>query len=186
MYLVSSCSCLCPIHWSQVLSREWRCSWCSADRRWSNYIWVITNFIAYWGAPYIRGLTVHIVKMSYFQQYVLSLTDITHECMHIILLPPITFSQWNKPWSNILWSVGQNDHTNISINCRVDCRLASSQWETSLQSNTVSHWLGTNLESAITWRCTPKFYNNTTRTKIIPIIALTSNEKLYITTLFFL
>ena len=31
MLLVSSCSCLCPIHWSQVLSREWRCSWSSAD-----------------------------------------------------------------------------------------------------------------------------------------------------------
>ena len=27
--------------------REWRCSWSSADRRCSNYIWVIKNFIAY-------------------------------------------------------------------------------------------------------------------------------------------
>ena len=25
MFLVSSCSCLCSIHWNQVLSREWRC-----------------------------------------------------------------------------------------------------------------------------------------------------------------
>ena len=46
MFLVSSCSCLCPVHWRQVLSREWRCSWNSADRRCSNYIWVINNFIA--------------------------------------------------------------------------------------------------------------------------------------------
>ena len=29
--------------------------------------------------------------------------------------------------------------------CRAGPRLASSQWETSLQSNVVSHWLGTNL-----------------------------------------
>ena len=29
------------------LSREWRCSWSSADRRCSNYIWVINNSIAY-------------------------------------------------------------------------------------------------------------------------------------------
>ena len=36
-----------PIQWSQVLSWEWRCSWSSADRRCSNYIWVIDNFIAY-------------------------------------------------------------------------------------------------------------------------------------------
>ena len=33
MFLVSSCSCLCPIHWSQVLCWEWRCIWSSADRR---------------------------------------------------------------------------------------------------------------------------------------------------------
>ena len=44
--LVSCRSCLCPIHWSQMLSREQRCSWSSADRRCSNYIWVIKNFIA--------------------------------------------------------------------------------------------------------------------------------------------
>ena len=33
--------------WSQMLSRERRCSWSSADRRCSNYIWLIDNFIAY-------------------------------------------------------------------------------------------------------------------------------------------
>ena len=32
---------------------------------------------------------------------------------------------------------------------RVHFRLASSQWETLLQSNAVSHWLGTNLKSAL-------------------------------------
>ena len=42
-----------------VLSLEWRCSWSSADRRCSNYIWVINNFIAYWGTSYIRDLTVY-------------------------------------------------------------------------------------------------------------------------------
>ena len=35
-----------------------------------------------------------------------------------------------------------NDHI------RADSRLAPSQWETLLQSNAVSHWLGTCLESA--------------------------------------
>ena len=32
---------------------------------------------------------------------------------------------------------------------RAHSRFAPSQWETSLQSNTLSHWLGTNLESAL-------------------------------------
>ena len=44
MFLISSFSYLCLIHWIQVLSREWRCSWSSADRRFSNYIWVIQQF----------------------------------------------------------------------------------------------------------------------------------------------
>ena len=47
MILFWSCICICPIYWSQVSSREWRCSWSSADRRCSNYIWVINNVIAY-------------------------------------------------------------------------------------------------------------------------------------------
>ena len=33
---------------------------------------------------------------------------------------------------------------------RADFRLALSQWETSLQSNAVSHWLGANLEQPCT------------------------------------
>ena len=58
MFLISACSCLNAIYWSQVLSGEWRCSWSSANRRCSNYILVINNLIAYWSATYIRDLTV--------------------------------------------------------------------------------------------------------------------------------
>ena len=65
MLLVSSRSCLRSIHWSQLLSWEWRCNWSSADRRCSNYIWVINNFIAYWGATYIRGFTVIFMLFSF-------------------------------------------------------------------------------------------------------------------------
>ena len=43
--LNASCSCPCPIHWSQVLSLEWRCSQSTTGRRCSNYIWVINSFI---------------------------------------------------------------------------------------------------------------------------------------------
>ena len=41
-----------------VLGWNWRCSWSSANRRCSNYIWVINNFIAYLGVTYIRDFTV--------------------------------------------------------------------------------------------------------------------------------
>ena len=60
MFFILSSSCLCPSHWSHVLSREWRRSWNSADRRCSKYIWVIKFFIADWGALYVRGLTASL------------------------------------------------------------------------------------------------------------------------------
>ena len=77
MYLASSCSYLCPIKWSQVLSREWRCNWSSADRRCSNYIWVIDNSIAYQGASYIRDLTVCSVSVAVVLYHVILDHDIT-------------------------------------------------------------------------------------------------------------
>ena len=58
MGLVSACSCLCAIYWSQVFSGELICSWGSADRRCSNYIWVISNGISCYSASYISDLTV--------------------------------------------------------------------------------------------------------------------------------
>ena len=53
LFLVSSCSCLCSIFFSQVLSQEWRCSWSSAD----------SNLIAQPGATYIRGLMVFFILL---------------------------------------------------------------------------------------------------------------------------
>ena len=38
---------------------------------------------------------------------------------------------------------------NVCHIIRADSRFAPSQWETSLQSNTIPHWLGTGLESAL-------------------------------------
>ena len=67
MFLILSCSSHRQIHWSHVLSREWRCSWSSADRRCSNYIWMINNFGAYQGAPYFWGLTVFRHEISNWQ-----------------------------------------------------------------------------------------------------------------------
>ena len=55
MILVPSCSCLCPIHWSQVLSRQSRCSWSRSYRRCSSYIWVNHNSNTF-GATYVVRL----------------------------------------------------------------------------------------------------------------------------------
>ena len=69
MILVSSCSCQCPIYWTQGLCREWRCSWSSADRWCSNYIWVINDYIAYKGAAYIRGLPVVVALLRFLCKF---------------------------------------------------------------------------------------------------------------------
>ena len=49
---------------SEVLSQEWRYSWSSAVRRYSNYILVINKFIAHPSATYIRRLTIYIIKKT--------------------------------------------------------------------------------------------------------------------------
>ena len=69
--LVSFCSCHCPMHWSQALSPEWRCSWSSGDGLCSNYIWVINKFIAYWSASYITGFTVFELWLSHQLRWLL-------------------------------------------------------------------------------------------------------------------
>ena len=49
---------------------------------------------------------------------------------------------------HILWQ-WQMQEVNWTI--RADSRFAPNQWEKSLQSNAVSHWRGTNLESSRLW-----------------------------------
>ena len=88
MFLVSSCSCLCPIHWSHVLSREWRYSWSSADRQCSNYIWVINMFIAYLGATYMWGLTVITLPVFDILSVVVTRSEIAAG-FSIVLYPPV-------------------------------------------------------------------------------------------------
>ena len=95
MFIVSSCSCLCPIHWSQMSSWEWRCSWSSADRRCSNYIWVINNFIAYQGASYIRDFTV--IVFYQFGPRVLSLPASVCLCVCVLVYQSRVCPHDNSP-----------------------------------------------------------------------------------------
>ena len=80
MLLVSSCSCLYRIRWSQALSWEWR--W-----RCSNYIWVINNLVANWSASYIRDSTV--------------ITIVTDSIFLNVANLWFPFC-WHKPWKNMV------------------------------------------------------------------------------------
>ena len=117
MIIVSSCCCLCPIHWNQVLSREWRCSWSSADRRCSNYIWVINDFIAYLGVSYIRGLMVldliwhktHLMTVIQPSDH-FRLVKYTYRWQNTILScllrkVPVTYYYYSNSQSHFTWRV---------------------------------------------------------------------------------
>ena len=161
MLLVSSCSCLCPIHWSQVLSWQWRCSWSSADRRCSNYIWVINNFSAYKGASYIRDFTVFVYQACP-PCSIMKDPGVSAEC-YLIMLETAGISHQPSATAVLTWLELRLvlewylfEKYNIQHiwwgKLRADRRFALSQWETSLQSNAVSHRLGANLESTLnTW-----------------------------------
>ena len=58
-------------------------------------------------------------------------------------------SLWNPLHSSLFPWLTHWLHTDIMISA--DSRLAPSQWETSLQSNDVSHWLGANLQNHPWW-----------------------------------
>ena len=60
MFLVLLCSCLCSIHWSQVLNREWRCNWSSASAAPSTSEWS-TILLPTKGVAYITDLTILLI-----------------------------------------------------------------------------------------------------------------------------
>ena len=116
MFLVLSCSCHGPIHWSQVASREWRCSWSSIERQSSNYIWVINYFIAYRGAPYIRGLRV-------FGAQPLPTCHSASSHNHNQCRLMINEVRWHSPENSLPLQWHHNKCDGISNNQRPDCLL---------------------------------------------------------------
>ena len=79
-----------------------------------------------------------------------------HHCKHLIFLVCV-FSTWRRKGVSSFRPVYTYASLNLTIigsDNRADSRLAPSQWEMSLQSNAVSHWLGPNLESALRWYLT--------------------------------
>ena len=96
-----SCSCLNPIHWSQVLSREWRCDWGNADKPCSSYICGIRKIIAYWCATYIRYLTAYLGRKLYLKELHWSQLrefrwqpSFAHIPLYIVMYEHSSKSQW--------------------------------------------------------------------------------------------
>ena len=91
------------------------------DNEYKDKITWVTFFLHYW---LFNSLVLRCVQVIY--------TYIFKLILQIEILSTFCETVYRTP----LWD-------------RADSMLASSQWETSLQSNAVSHWLGANLESAL-------------------------------------
>ena len=82
-----------------------------------------------------------------FRNFLVYVQDFLHE-------DPKTWKEINPKTSTMRDVSGKESkhiETIIQAIYRIDSRFAPSQWETVLQSNTVSHWLGANLDSALTY-----------------------------------
>ena len=99
---------VCPIGWSQVLSQKWRCSWSSANRGCSNYIWLIIIFIAYKGAPYIRSLRV--IVPSFIDHIQILWLEIENKLRGLSVSNQTTFIVKND---NNLWNWYSFKHCNL-------------------------------------------------------------------------
>ena len=96
MFLILFCSCLCSIHWSQMLSQKWSCSWSSATgvapttSEWSTILQPTK-------VSYIRGLTVHDMKAKHhwFPRWQLAL-----------LLTHWAVMQTESPWDIMVIGAG--------------------------------------------------------------------------------
>ena len=74
--------------------------------------------------------------------------------MSVLRQPMVWYIQDPRPshravWLLIIFQYCQRRGSRWSSASGADFKLAPSQWEMSLQSNTISHWLDTNLESAL-------------------------------------
>ena len=75
MFLISSCSCLCPIQWSQVLSWEWRCSEAvntgnaPATSEWSTIllpkVWLISKVWRYLKSFLVKDNDLFMLHIQY-------------------------------------------------------------------------------------------------------------------------
>ena len=133
-----------------MLSREWRCSWSSAGRRCSNYIWVMNNLIAYWGASYIKDLTVPAITRQLSQGLIIM---ILHTQSMVKILKTFITSLWNFVCGDSTsdWWIPLKKEPLMQSFCFFLCwypeqaveKQSSCQWKTSLQSTYCIHqdWL---------------------------------------------
>ena len=114
-----------------------------------NAILLITFFITHLRervSP-IHGITFLWHQQSTFEREIKLCRLCWVQVNYICLIQFVV--QWNLKCDRIEDRQAGGQIPNRQIKRRADVRLAPSQWKTSLQSNTIIHWLGANPESAL-------------------------------------
>ena len=118
-------------HWL----RWWFVAWGHQDISWTN-----VDFSLRLCSICLRAISLQVfkllfcimgLKLNQSAGLILGLRPANERRRYKVTSSLIGWAQtWNQPWVS---------------------RLVPSQWETSLQSNAISHWLGANLESALSF-----------------------------------
>ena len=82
--------------------------------------------------------------LSFIQTQIRDAGDLRHHCAHY----DVTVMVRLHPRSSAAVVLTKQDQQHLVCH-RADSMFAPSQWETTLLCNRVSHWLGTNLKSAL-------------------------------------
>ena len=122
MFLVSSCRCLCLIHWSQVLSREWRCCWSNADTtsEWSTMLLPtkIRRILEVWWQAYRQWNVYSILNRG-----------VIHVCWIWILCMKSTWPWYNpksQQWKYPSWIIQWDIYRGLCHKARSFCRKSLS------------------------------------------------------------
>ena len=119
----------------------------------------LTRFMKGWGAhswnlvksPLAVIIMILMIKSGHNFAHVMTAELSWYTCMCKIM----TWSHhyFSSKHKNVFFQIGLWAHEPFA---GLDSRFVPSQWKTLLQSNTLSHWLGTNLESALLCKVVPR------------------------------
>ena len=143
-----------------LLTREWRCSWSSADRRCSNYIWVVNDYIPYKGATYIRDLTVcdsntiitskrcfdmMIVLVPWKRYfYAKTLVRLHNNCSRTTILRPMSMKKMLGIWIRFYTAVSsarRSRHSNnLAMNLLLRSRNLDNSWQLPVSWPSETSW----------------------------------------------
>ena len=117
-------------------------------------IWHSTDF-SFLGTDFPSGITLCMHPANERWRYIVTSSPIgwAHTQNDPWTYVNTSHAGWHKYMAELLIPDADNGLVSICTTLwsytRADSRIAPSQWETSLQSNAISHWLGANLESAL-------------------------------------